>query len=75
MVEGKLNKWYSEIALLEQESVVVPGSTIEKLREIASKAAGGKVTIARFVRYERGEGIDKGQKDDFAAEVAKMAGG
>ena len=75
MVEGKLNKWYSEIALLEQESVVVPGSTIEKLRELASKAAGGKVTITRFVRYERGEGIEKAQTDDFAAEVAKMAGG
>lgn len=75
MVEGKLNKWYSEITLLEQESVVVPGSTIEKLREIAAKAAGGKVTITRFVRYERGEGIEKAQKDDFAAEVAKMAGG
>jgi len=40
MVEGKLNKWYSEVALLEQESVVVPGNSIEKLREAASKAAG-----------------------------------
>lgn len=75
MIEGKLNKWYSEIALLEQESVVVPGNSIEKLREAASKAAGAKVTISRFVRYERGEGIAKAQKDDFAAEVAKMAGG
>jgi elongation factor Ts len=74
MIEGKLNKWYAEITLLEQESVVTPGSTIEKLREAASKAAGGKVTITRFVRYVRGEGIEKKQ-DDFAAEVAKMAGG
>jgi elongation factor Ts len=75
MIEGKLNKWYSEIALLEQESVVVPGQTIEKLREVASKAVGSKVSLTRFVRYERGEGIEKAQKDDFAAEVAKMAGG
>lgn len=74
MIEGKLNKWYGEITLLEQESVVTPGNTIEKLREAASKAAGGKVTLTRFVRYERGEGIEKKQ-DDFAAEVAKMAGG
>jgi elongation factor Ts len=74
MIEGKVNKWYSEITLLEQESVVTPGQTIDKLREAASKAAGGKVTITRFVRYERGEGIEKKQ-DDFAAEVAKMAGG
>jgi elongation factor Ts len=75
IIEGKLNKWYSEITLLEQESVVVPGQTIDKLREAAAKAAGESVTLARFVRYERGEGIDKGAKDDFAAEVAKMAGG
>jgi elongation factor Ts len=75
MIEGKLNKWYAEIALTEQESVVVPGKTIDKLREEAGKAAGGKVTILRFVRFERGEGLEKAQKDDFAAEVAKMAGG
>jgi elongation factor Ts len=76
IIEGKLNKWYSEITLLEQESVVFPGQTIEKLRQAAGTAAGGGLTITRFVRYERGEGIDRGpQKDDFAAEVAKMAGG
>jgi elongation factor Ts len=75
MIEGKLNKWYSEITLLEQESVVVPGNTVAKLVEAAGKAAGAKVTLSRFVRYERGEGIEKAQKDDFASEVAKMAGG
>jgi elongation factor Ts len=75
MIEGKLNKWFSEITLTEQESVVTPGHTIEKLREAAAKAAGGTVTFVRFVRYERGEGVAKEQKDDFAAEVAKMAGG
>ncbi|MEJ7733192.1 MAG: translation elongation factor Ts [Polyangiaceae bacterium] len=76
IIEGKLNKWYSEIALLDQESVCVPGQTIEKLREAASKAAGAPVTIGKFVRYQLGEGIDRGApKDDFAAEVAKMAGG
>jgi elongation factor Ts len=75
MIEGKLNKWFSEITLLEQESVVTPGHTLEKLREAASKAAGAKVTIVRFVRFERGEGVVKEQKDDFAAEVARMAGG
>lgn len=75
IIEGKLNKWFSEITLLEQESVVVPGQTIEKLREAAAKAAGAGVALTRFVRYERGEGIEKAQKDDFAAEVAKMAGG
>ena len=42
------------------------------LLELAGKAAGATVSIARFVRYERGEGIEK-KTDDFAAEVAKMA--
>jgi elongation factor Ts len=74
IIEGKYNKWYSEVTLTEQESVVVPGNTIEKLRQAAEKAAGGKVEIVRFVRYERGEGVEKPQ-GDFAAEVAKMAAG
>jgi elongation factor Ts len=77
IIEGKFNKWYSEVALLEQESVEaasrgMAGQTIDKLREAAAKAAGGAVTLTRFVRYERGEGISK-KEDDFAAEVAKMA--
>jgi elongation factor Ts len=74
IVEGKVAKWFSEIVLLDQESVVVPGQTVDKLREAASKAAGSPVTLARFVRFERGEGLAK-KEDDFAAEVAKMAGG
>jgi elongation factor Ts len=72
IIEGKVAKWFSEVALLEQESVVVPGKTIEQLLAEAGKAAGTKLSIARFVRYERGEGLAKKQ-DDFAAEVAKMA--
>lgn len=72
IIEGKFNKWFSEVTLTEQESVVVPGQTIEKLREAAAKAAGGTIEILRFVRYERGEGVEKKQ-DNFADEVAKMA--
>jgi elongation factor Ts len=73
IIEGKKNKWFGEIVLLEQESVVTTGSTIEKLRAELSKTVGSNVAIRRFVRFERGEGIEKKQ-DDFAAEVAKMAG-
>jgi elongation factor Ts len=74
IIEGKLNKWYSEVCLVEQESVIVPGSTIEQVRGKVGKEAGGTVELKRFVRFERGEGIEK-KSDDFAAEVAKMAGG
>ena len=81
IIEGKFNKWYSETALLEQESVVtktdekgtpMPAQKITKLLEAAAKAIGTTLTVSRFVRYERGEGIEK-KVDDFAAEVAKMA--
>jgi elongation factor Ts len=75
ITEGKLNKWYTEVCLLDQESVIVSGSSIDKVRAEAAKAAGGTIEIKRFVRFERGEGIEKPQGPDFATEVAKMAGG
>ncbi len=74
IIEGKLVKWYSEIALTEQESVVVPGQTISQLADSAGKAAGAKVSLVKFVRFERGEGLEK-KEDNFAEEVAKMAKG
>jgi elongation factor Ts len=72
IIEGKLVKWYSEIALTEQESVVVPGQTIDQLADAAGKAAGAKIVLTKFVRFERGEGLEK-KEDNFAEEVAKMA--
>lgn len=74
IVEGKKIKWFTEVTLLDQESVLVPGSSIDKLRAELGKTVGGDVTVRRFARFERGEGIAK-KTDDFAAEVAKMAGG
>ena len=83
IIEGKFNKWYSESVLLEQESVVtktnekgdpLPAEKISVILEKAGKALGTSVTVGAFVRFERGEGIEKAQ-GDFAAEVAKMAGG
>ena len=74
IIEGKLNKWYSEIALLEQESVVTPGQTIDALRQAAGKTAGAEIKLVKFVRFERGEGLAK-KEENFAEEVAKMAQG
>lgn len=57
ILEGKFKKWYSEVCLHDQESVVVPGKTIEQLRiELVAKI-GENVTVRRFVRWEVGEGI------------------
>ncbi len=75
IIEGKLAKWAKEICLLDQPSVLETDKTVEQLRANAAKELGGDVVFSRFFRFERGEGIEKPQGDDFAAEVAKMAGG
>lgn len=67
MVEGKLRKFLSEITLLGQGFVKDPDQSVEKVLA----ARGGEV--ARFVRFEVGEGIEK-QGGDFASEVAAVAG-
>jgi len=74
IVDGKIEKWFTEITLLGQESVTAPGSTVEKLRVELGKKLGGEVRLATFARFGVGEGIVK-QSDDLAAEVAKMTGG
>ena len=66
MVEGKVNKFLSEVTLLGQPFVKDPDQSVEKYL----KSKGAKVTA--FELYVVGEGIDK-KKDDFAAEVAAMA--
>lgn len=74
IVTGKVAKWMKEICLLDQESVVEPGKTIETQRAELAKALGTDVEIAAFHRYERGEGIEK-PADDFVAEATRMSGG
>lgn len=73
ILDGKINKWLTEVTLLGQDMAITPGFTVEKIREDLSKKLGGEVRIASFVRYSLGEGIEK-PKDDLAAEVAKMTG-
>jgi len=66
MVDGKINKFLSEVTLLGQPFVKNPDLSIEKYLE--SKGA----SVTEFELYVVGEGIDK-KRDDFAAEVAAMA--
>jgi elongation factor Ts len=75
IIEGKLAKWAKEICLLEQASVLEGDKSVDQVRANVAKELGGDVVFSRFVRFERGEGIEKPVGDDFAAEVAKMAGG
>jgi elongation factor Ts len=75
IIEGKLAKWAKEICLLDQQSVLDGNSTVDQTRAAVAKELGAEVVFSRFVRFERGEGIEKPTGDDFASEVAKMAGG
>jgi elongation factor Ts len=66
MVDGRINKFLSEVTLLGQPFVKNPELSIEKYLKTKSASVTG------FELYVVGEGIDK-KKDDFAAEVAAMA--
>lgn len=67
IVDGKIEKYFSEVCLLEQKFVKNPDVSVSQLLKDAN------VTLSRFVRYKVGEGIEK-KADDFAQEVAKMIG-
>jgi elongation factor Ts len=71
IVEGKINKWMKEVCLLEQISVLDSEKTVGQQVQALAKEAGA-LKIAGFVRYERGEGIEK-KEDNFALEAQKMA--
>lgn len=73
MVEGRVEKYYKEICLMEQPYVKDPDKTIGDLIAEATATIGEKITIRRFTRYERGEGLEKRQ-DNFAEEVMAEAG-
>lgn len=73
MVEGRLRKYYEEVVLMEQVYVVDGETKIKDVVANAGKTLGAPVTLKGFVRFQLGEGIEKAA-DDFAAEVAKMAG-
>ncbi|NLV59396.1 MAG: elongation factor Ts [Clostridiales bacterium] len=69
MVEGRIDKYYKEVCLLEQSFVKDPDKTISQLTAEVAKEIGAKIDVKRFARYERGEGIEKRQ-DNFAEEIA-----
>lgn len=61
MVDGRINKYYKEVCLVEQEFVKDGDKTIKDIL--------GGVEVRRFARFEMGEGLEK-KNEDFAAEVA-----
>ncbi len=71
MVAGRIQKFYKEACLVEQPFIKDPDISVTKYVADTCKAMGADVKITGFVRYERGEGLEK-REDDFADEVAKM---
>ena len=71
MVDGRINKFYKEVCLLKQPFVKDGEIDVAEYIEKTGKELGGTIKVADFVRYEKGEGIEK-REDDFAAEVASM---
>ncbi len=69
IVLGKMSKYYEENCLMQMEFVKEKGVSVEQHVAAVAKELGGKIVVKSFVRYERGEGIEKKQ-EDFAAEVA-----
>ncbi|MBI2411663.1 MAG: translation elongation factor Ts [Deltaproteobacteria bacterium] len=73
MVDGKVEKFYKDVCLLEQPFVKDPDVTIEKLVVDAIAKLGENITVRRFTRYKVGEGLEK-KSEDFAKEVAAAQG-
>lgn len=73
MVEGRIEKYYKEVCLLEQPFVKDPDKTVGQLINESVAKIGEKISVRRFVRYEMGEGLQK-REDNFAEEVMSQMG-
>lgn len=71
IVEGKMGKYFKENCLVDQQFVIDGELTVGKYVEKTAKEMGKQIKITQFVRFEKGEGLEK-RVDDFAAEVAGM---
>lgn len=71
IVEGRMRKFYEEKCLLDQEYFKDTNFKVGKYIDSVAKAQGCSINIDAFVRYERGEGIEK-KEENFADEVASM---
>ena len=74
MVEGRMRKFFEEVALLSQAFVINPDQTVGDAIKAAEKEAGAPIEVTGMARLLLGEGIEK-EESDFAAEVAAAAKG
>ena len=73
MVEGRMRKYYEEAVLVKQTFVIDGERSVEKVLDDLAATAGTPVTLAGYVCFRLGEGVEK-REEDFAAEVAAAAG-
>lgn len=71
MVEGRIEKYFKEVCLLEQPFVKDPDKSIQELLNEKISTIGENISIRRFVRFERGEGLQK-KACDFVEEVKQQ---
>ncbi len=72
IVESGLKTYFKEVCVIDQAFIHDPAKTVGQVVNEAAKTAGAPVALKGFVRYALGEGIEKGDTPDFAAEVASM---
>ena len=74
IVKGKLGKFFENNCLVDQLYVKDDSMTVGKYTDTTAKALGGSIKVTGYVRYDKGEGIQK-REEDFGAEIAKMMKG
>ena len=71
MITGRINKFYKEVCLLDQEYIKDGDLSVTKYIQQTEKELGGNIKVVDYTRFEKGEGLEK-KSEDFAAEVASM---
>ena len=74
IVAGKIDKFFADVCLLEQDFIKDSEKTVQQVLTEKISNIGENITIRRFVRFERGEGIQK-KEENFAEEVMKQING
>ena len=74
IVKGRLGKFYENNCLLEQAYVKDDSMSVSKYVASVAKELGGNIKVTGYVRFDKGEGLQK-REEDFAAEIAKMVQG
>lgn len=71
IVTGRLGKFFKDVCLVDQAYVKDGDLSVQQYTDATAKDLGGSIKIVEYVRFEKGEGLEK-REDNFADEVASM---